>query len=43
METFDKQSSVLVDVLKKVGPSDPVDIYPLITLAALDVICGKIH
>lgn len=41
-EIFHQQSDILVNkVLSQFGPNDPVNIYPLITLMALDVICGK--
>lgn len=40
MDVFDKTSSIMVDKLKKHKPTDAVDIYPLVGLAALDVICG---
>lgn len=41
-DIFDQQSDILVNqVLSKFGPNDTVDIYPLITMMALDVICGK--
>lgn len=39
---FDQQSDILVnEILSRYGPTERVDIYPLITLMALDVICGK--
>lgn len=41
MDTFDKQSSIFAEILAKNKATDPVDIYPLVTLAALDVICGS--
>lgn len=41
-DIFDQQSDILVNqVLSQFGPNDTVDIYPLITMMALDVICGK--
>lgn len=41
VEVFDKNSGIFVDILRKHKPTDGVDIYPLVTLAALDVICGE--
>lgn len=41
MVTFDKHSNILVDIIGKHKSTDSVDIYPLVTLAALDVICGE--
>lgn len=38
---FDKNSSILVEILRKNRPSDPVDVFPLVMLAALDIICGR--
>lgn len=41
-DIFHQQSDILVkNVLSKFEPHEPVNIYPLITLMALDVICGK--
>lgn len=40
VEVFDRNSATFVQILGEHGPNDPVDIYPLVTLAALDVICG---
>lgn len=40
VDIFDKQSFIFAEVLAKNKATDPVDIYPLVTLAALDVICG---
>lgn len=40
MEVFDRNSNILVNSIGKNKATDPVDIYPLITLAALDIICG---
>jgi cytochrome P450 family 4 len=42
IETFDRQSDILVDKLRhKMQKSNgkPFDVYPFITLCALDVIC----
>lgn len=41
-EIFDQHANVLINnVLSKFGPKDKVNIYPIMTLMALDVICGK--
>lgn len=41
-EIFDRNSSILVDIImKKHTSKHPIDIYPLVNLAALDIICGK--
>lgn len=41
-DIFHHQSDILVkQVLSKFAPHEPVNIYPLITLMALDVICGR--
>jgi cytochrome P450 family 4 len=42
VEVFDKHSTIFVDNLSKLKGRS-FDIFPLITLAALDVICGKIN
>lgn len=42
VEVFDRNSAILVKSIGKFKPTDPVDVFPLITLAALDIICGKI-
>lgn len=40
VEVFDRNSTILVDLLKRETESDKsVDIYPFVTLALLDVIC----
>jgi len=41
VETFDKQSDIFVQKLAKHKSGDKFDIYPYVTLCALDVICGK--
>ncbi|XP_055695221.1 cytochrome P450 4d10-like isoform X2 [Lutzomyia longipalpis] len=41
VEVFDKQGNTFVNVLKKMKPEEGVDIYPLVTLYALDVICDS--
>lgn len=41
VEVFDRNSSILVDVIAQKKTGDPVDIYPLVTLTALDIICGN--
>ncbi|GAB0099269.1 Cytochrome P450 [Sergentomyia squamirostris] len=38
-EVFDRQGDTLIEKLKKVDPDESIDIYPLVTLYALDVIC----
>lgn len=40
VEVFDRNSSILVDVIAQKKTGDPLDIYPLVTLTALDIICG---
>lgn len=40
-EVFDRNSSILVKILAKHKPTDAVNIVPFISLATLDVICGK--
>ncbi|XP_055711743.1 cytochrome P450 4d1-like isoform X1 [Phlebotomus papatasi] len=39
VEVFDRQGNTFVETLKKVKPNESVNIYPLVTLYALDVIC----
>uniref|UniRef100_A0A1B0EV31 Cytochrome n=1 Tax=Lutzomyia longipalpis TaxID=7200 RepID=A0A1B0EV31_LUTLO len=39
VEVFEKQGNTFVDILKKIKPDEGVDIYPLVTLYTLDVIC----
>ncbi|XP_055711730.1 cytochrome P450 4d10-like [Phlebotomus papatasi] len=39
VEIFDRQGDTFVETLKKVKPNGSVNIYPLVTLYALDVIC----
>lgn len=43
IEVFDRQSSTLVRKLRADANGTLVNIYPYITLAALDVICGNIR
>lgn len=38
---FDKNSTILVDLIGNTKMGEPLDVYPFVTLAALDVICGK--
>lgn len=42
VQVFDKNSSILVDILGKKSPGEPVEVHDLVALAALDVICGKL-
>lgn len=42
VEVFDKHSTIFVNNLSKLK-GQSFDIFPLITLSALDVICGKIN
>lgn len=42
VEVFDRNSNILVDILSQKSPQEPVDVFPLVTLAALDIICGEI-
>lgn len=39
---FDKNSSILVDILGKKTPGEPVEVHDHVALAALDVICGEL-
>ncbi len=39
VEIFDRQSRVFVETLGKYDQSDEVEMFPLVTLCALDVIC----
>lgn len=39
VEVFDKNSTILVEKLATSKPTDAVDVYPLVTLTALDIIC----
>lgn len=41
IEVFDRNSNILVEILGKCQETDAVDIYPHITMAALDIICGE--
>lgn len=41
VETFDKQSSILVEKLKKFEGRDSFNIFPITALCALDIICGN--
>lgn len=42
-EVFSEKSEILVNRLKKyAGTGKPVDVYPFITKAAMDIICGKL-
>lgn len=43
IEVFDRNSSIFVNILGKYKETDAVDIYPHITLAALDIICGELR
>lgn len=43
VEVFDRNSNILVEIIGKNKPTDPVDVFPLVTLAALDIICGKAY
>lgn len=42
VEIFDQQSNTLVEKLS-VSDTKTVDIYPMLTLMALDVICGELQ
>lgn len=42
VEVFDKQGTVLVQRLREQATGKLVNIYPFVTLAALDIICGRI-
>lgn len=41
IEVFDRQSGVLVEKLKAEATGKLVNVYPYVTLCALDVICGE--
>jgi cytochrome P450 family 4 len=41
VETFDTQSSVLVEKLRKFEGRGEFNIFPLTALCALDIICGS--
>lgn len=41
VEIFNRQSDVFVQVLSKYKPVDKIELYPIVTLYALDVVCGK--
>lgn len=38
-DIFDRQSSIFVDVLSKYKTTDKIELFPLIGLCTLDVIC----
>lgn len=40
IEVFDRQGKVFVETLLKYKPEQKVELYPIIALYALDVICG---
>lgn len=40
VETFDKQSSILVEKLKEFQGRGEFDVFPLTALCTLDIICG---
>lgn len=39
VKIFDRQSSIFVDVLSKYKTTDKVELFPLVGLCTLDVIC----
>lgn len=41
VDIFNHQSDVFVQILSKYKPTDKIDLYPIVTLYALDVVCGK--
>jgi cytochrome P450 family 4 len=41
IEVFDEQSTILVDKLRKFDRKGHIDVFPIVALSALDVICGK--
>lgn len=43
VESFDKQSTILVEKLKKFEGRGEFNIFPLTALCALDVICGNLN
>lgn len=42
VETFDRQSTVLIKKLLRFDKNDRVELFPIVALYALDVICGNI-
>lgn len=42
VDIFDQQANQLIKTLSKFKPDEKVELYPLVTLYALDVICGNI-
>lgn len=40
VEVFDKQSTVLIEQLKAFDGKGPFNVFPVVALSALDVICG---
>lgn len=40
-DVFDSQTAVMVERLSREVGKKSVDIYPYVTLCALDIICGK--
>jgi cytochrome P450 family 4 len=42
VEVFDKQSNVFMEKLKKYSGQKAFDVFPLVTLCALDIICGEL-
>lgn len=41
VEIFEKNATILVEKLGTYSPTESVNVFPLISLAALDIICGK--
>ena len=41
MEVFSQNSEILVRMLQKEVGSQSFDVYPYITLCALDILCGE--
>lgn len=41
LEVMNEQGSILLDKLEKHVDKEPFDVFPDITLCALDIICGK--
>lgn len=43
VEIFDRQGNILIDKLQGHKNSEAFDIFPIITLCALDIICGNLN
>jgi cytochrome P450 len=43
VEVFDKQGTILIEKLRKFDGKESFNVFPLVALCALDVICGNYH